>query len=174
MAILRDVSEVGNINLASEISQTFSKVEIDKVQEGLGILFEALPADNLTLWSKENDQLQYTCQALAFSSMANGLDYAVKYQQKQLDKIADDLNEHYKMHNSGEFWNSKAESMLERLAVCEHNLDALAQVFDVVKHNYKNSTGDSWKPYTPAAKTTAETATAYEVAATLARLKRVA
>jgi hypothetical protein len=174
MALLRDVSEVGNINLASEIAQTFSKVEIDKVQEGLGILFEALPADNLTLWSKENDQLQYTCQALAFSAMANGLDYAVKYQQKQIDKIADDLAEHFKSNQGTEFWNVKAESLLERLAVCEHNLDALAQVFDVVKHNYKNSTGDSWKPYTPPSKTTAETATAYEVQATLARLKRVA
>ena len=172
MTILKDVTVTSEINLASDIANTFSILDIEQMQEGLGLVFEALPADNLTLWSKENGQTQYTCQALTLSAMSTGLDYAVKNQQRMLDKIADDLNDHYKAQNPSEFWNTKAESMLERLAVCEHNLDAIAQVFDTVTKLYYNSTGDQWKPYNAPSKTLNQTATNLEVASVLARLKR--
>jgi hypothetical protein len=157
--------------IISTLTHSFTYVDIEKLEEGLGLVSEALPNDNLTQWSKDNGQVSYTCQALTFNAFANGLNYAVQNQQKQIGKIADDLNEHNKVNNGTEFWNVKAESLLERLAVCEHNLDALEQAFAVVKKLYENSTGDSWKVYTPPAKTATETATASEVASVLAKYK---
>jgi len=157
--------------LISAIGHSFTYMDIEKMSEGLGLLFESLPADNLTQWSKENGQFSYTCQALTFNALANGLAFAVSNQQKQISKIGDDLQEHNRVNNGTEFWNVKAESLLERLAVCEHNLDALDQVFTEVKNKYEQATGDAWRPYTPPSKTAKETATASEVASVLARLK---
>ena len=158
-------------NLISTISHQFTYVDIEKLQEGLGMVTEAMPNDNLTQWSKDNSQLSYTCQALTLNAFANGLSFALSNQTKQIDKIASDLSDHNKVNNGTEFWNVKAESLLERLAVCEPNLDALEQAFDVVKKLYENSTGDAWKPYTPPSKSTTETATASEVASVLAKYK---
>ena len=123
--------------LISAISHTFTYMDIEKMSEGLGLIFESLPSDNLSQWSKENGQFQYTSQALCFNALANGLDYAVKNQQKLASKTADDLNQHNKTNNGTEFWNVKAESLLERLAIIEHNLDALEQVFHAVKEKYE-------------------------------------
>lgn len=157
--------------LISAVSHSFTYMDIEKMSEGLGLVFESLPADNLTQWSKENGQFSYTCQALTFNALANGLSFAVQNQQKQISKIADDLNEHNKVNNGTEFWNVKAESLLERLAVCEHNLDALEQVFHEVKTKYEQATGDAWRPYTPPSTKAKETATASEVASVLAKYK---
>lgn len=157
--------------LISAVSHSFTYMDIEKMSEGLGLVFESLPADNLTQWSKENGQFSYTCQALTFNALANGLSFAVQNQQKQISKIADDLNEHNKVNNGTEFWNVKAESLLERLAVCEHNLDALEQVFHEVKTKYEQATGDAWRPYTPPSNKAKETATASEVANVLAKYK---
>jgi len=157
--------------LISAVAHTFTYMDIEKMSEGLGLLFESLPADNLSQWSKENGQFQYTSQALCFNALANGLDYAVKNQHKIASKTADDLNQHNKSNNGTEFWNTKAESLLERLAVIEHNLDALEQVFHAVKEKYEQATGDQWRPYTPPSKTATETATASEVASVLAKYK---
>ena len=76
-----------------------------------------------------------------------------------------------KTNNGTEFWNVKAESLLERLAIIEHNLDALEQVFHAVKEKYEQATGDQWRPYTPPSKSQKETATASEVAQVLAKYK---
>lgn len=157
--------------LISAVSHSFTYMDIEKMSEGLGLVFESLPADNLTQWAKENGQFSYTCQALTFNALANGLSFAVQNQQKQISKIADDLNEHNKVNNGTEFWNVKAESLLERLAVCEHNLDALEQVFHEVKNKYEQATGDTWRPYTPPSTKAKETATASEVASVLAKYK---
>lgn len=158
-------------NLIATIGNSFTFVNIDQLQEGLGLVMESLPNDNLTQWSKDNQQLSYTCQALTLNAFANGLNYALQNQQKQISKIADDLNEHNKVNNGTEFWNVKAESLLERLAVCEHNLDALEQAFHIIKKLYETSTGESWRVYTPPSKTAKETATASEVASVLAKYK---
>ena len=158
-------------NLIASIGNSFTFVNIPQLEEGLGLVFESLPNDNLTQWAKDNGQTSYTCQALVLNSFANGLNFALQNQQKQIGKIADDLNEHYKVNNGTEFWNVKAESLLERLAVCEHNLDAIEQAFHIVKKLYENSTGESWKVYTPPSKTSTETATASEVAQVLAKYK---
>ena len=157
--------------LISAVAHTFTYMDIEKMSEGLGLLFESLPADNLSQWSKENGQFQYTSQALCFNALANGLDYAVKNQTKLAGKTADDLNQHNKTNNGTEFWNVKAESLLERLAIIEHNLDALEQVFHAVKEKYEQGTGDAWRPYTPPSKTATETATASEVASVLSKYK---
>jgi hypothetical protein len=157
--------------LISAVAHTFTYMDIEKMSEGIGLLFESLPADNMTQWSKENGQFQYTSQALAFNALANGLDYGVKNQHKLATKTADDLNQHNKTNNGTEFWNVKAESLLERLAVIEHNLDALEQVFNAVKEKYEQATGDAWRPYTPPSKTATETATASEVASVLSKYK---
>jgi hypothetical protein len=157
--------------LISAVAHTFSYMDIEKMQEGIGLLFESLPADNMTQWSKENGQYQYTSQALAFNALANGLDYGVKNQHKLATKTADDLLQHNKTNNGTEFWNVKAESLLERLAVIEHNLDALEQVFHAVKEKYEQATGDAWRPYTAPSKTATETATASEVASVLSKYK---
>ena len=157
--------------LISAVAHTFTYMDIEKMSEGIGLLFESLPADNMTQWSKENGQFQYTSQALAFNALANGLDYGVKNQHKLATKTADDLNQHNKTNNGTEFWNVKAESLLERLAVIEHNLDALEQVFHAVKEKYEQATGDAWRPYTAPSKTATETATASEVASVLSKYK---
>ena len=157
--------------LISAVAHTFTYMDIEKMSEGIGLLFESLPADNMTQWSMENGQFQYTSQALAFNALANGLDYGVKNQHKLATKTADDLNQHNKTNNGTEFWNVKAESLLERLAVIEHNLDALEQVFNAVKEKYEQATGDQWRPYTPPSKTATETATASEVASVLSKYK---
>lgn len=173
MALLKDVAEGNNeYNLASEIANHWKITQVADIQDALGNLFEALPDDNLTQWSKDNQNTSYTAQALTFGAMASGLDYAVKYQEKSIAKLADDLTEHHKACDDTEFWNTKAESLLERLAVNEHNLDALSQTLESVKHFYENSTGDVWKAYTPASKTPVVSATSLELAATLARLGR--
>jgi hypothetical protein len=168
---IKEIKMSNQSELISAIAHQFTYTDIDKLAEGFGLVFESLPADNLTQWSKENGQYSYTCQALTFNAIANGIDYAVKNQTKQIGKIGDDLMEHNRVNNGTEFWNVKAESLLERLAVCEHNLDALEQVFQKVKELYEQATGDAWKPYTPPSKTSKETATASEVATVLARLK---
>ena len=155
--------------LISAVAHTFTYMDIEKMSEGIGLLFESLPADNMTQWSKENGQFQYTSQALAFNALANGLDYGVKNQHKLATKTADDLHQHNKTNNGTEFWNVKAESLLERLAVIEHNLDALEQVFHAVKEKYEQATGDAWRPYTAPSKTATETATASEVVSVLAK-----
>ena len=156
----------------SDVERNFSITDIEGLRSGLGLLAEALPSDNLTQWSKENGQYGYTCQAVTLNAMATGLNYAVSSQAKYLDKLADDLNEHYKQNDGTEFWNTKGESLLERVAVCEHNLDALEQVFHIIKDLYENSTGDAWKPYTAPTKTATQTATAGDVAEALARLQK--
>jgi hypothetical protein len=157
--------------LISAVAHTFTYMDIEKMSEGLGLLFESLPADNMTQWSKENGQFQYTSQALAFNALANGLDYGVKNQHKLATKTADDLLQHNKNNNGTEFWNTKAENLLERLAVIEHNLDALEQVFHAVKEKYEQATGDQWRPYIAPSKTATETATASEVASVLSKYK---
>ena len=163
-------------NLISTIAHDFTYVDIEKLQEGLGLVSEALPNDNLTAYSKETGQLAYTCQALTLNAMASGLHYALSSQNKMIDKIAQDLKEHYEAINETEFWNVKAEGLMERLAVCEHNLDALDQAYAVVKVLYENSTGDAWRPYTPKDKTSTatQTATSLDVASVLKKYKLVA
>lgn len=156
----------------ADVERNYSVTDIDALRQGLGLVAEALPNDNLTQWSKENGQFSYTCAAVTFNAIATGLNYAVSSQAKYLDKLADDLNEHYKVNDGTEFWNTKGESLLERVAVCEHNLDALEQVFHIVKDLYENATGDQWKPYTAPTKTATQTATAGDVAEKLAQLQK--
>jgi hypothetical protein len=156
----------------SDIERNFSITQIDELREGLGLVAQALPDDNLTQWSKENGQFAYTTRAVTLNALATGLHYAVSSQEKYLDKLSDDLDQHYKVNDGTEFWNTKGESLLERVAVCEHNLDGLEQVFAIVKDLYENASGDAWKPYTAPSKTATQTATAADVAETLLRLKK--
>lgn len=169
---MTDITVTGSINLASEIANHWKVTDVDAIQESIGNLFEALPDDNLTQWSKDQQNTSFTCQALVLSAMASGLDFSIKYQERSIAKLADDLTEHSRSCDDTEFWNTKAESLLERLAVNEHNLDALSQVFSSVKHFYSNSTGDTWKAYEAKSKTPVITATTLELASTLARLGR--
>lgn len=168
---MKDITETSELNLAGAIANTWQVTDVGSIDDAIGLLFEALPNDNLTQWSKDQQQLQYTAQAMVLNAIASGLDYAYKYQEKALDKIAVDLTEHQKSADGTEFWNGKAESLLERLAVTEHNSDAICQVLHAVKRRYQDSTGDAWKPWSPTVKVQVESATSNEVANVLARLK---
>jgi len=172
MTIMANVTETSEFNLAGAIANTWQVTDVNAIHDAIATLAEALPNDNLTQWSKDQQQLQYTAQAMVLNAIASGLDYAYKYQEKALDKIAVDLTEHQKSADGTEFWNAKAESLLERLAVTEHNSDAILQVLHSVKKNYEHSTGDAWKPWSPTAKVQVESATSNEVANVLARLQR--
>jgi len=172
MATLTDISVVpGSVNLASAIANTFKVFDIEQCKEGLGLMFESLPDDNLTEYSKTQQNTSYTCQALVLNAMANGLDYSLKTTFKALDKLTAEIDEHSKGNTETEFWNVRGEQLLERLAVIEHNIDALEQVFHMVKKYYAQSTGNEWTPYVAPSKNAGVTATAVELQATLARLK---
>lgn len=146
MTILKDVSVIeGESNLVQQINQEFNTLELHQMQQGLQLLVEALPDDNLTQWSKDNANTSYTAQAVVLNGMATGLHYALAGQNKMLDKVVDSLREHQEFGSqSTEFWNSRAESLLERIAVIETNIEALYQVFQAVKAHYKRSTSEEW------------------------------
>lgn len=169
MAILRDISENGQINLASQIANSFTFMEVSEMQNALKTFVETLPADNMTQWHKDKGILGYTSQAIVLNGFANALDYQLKNQNLQLDKIILSLKDCQNSKSDTEFWNNKVESNLERLAVIEHNLDTLEQVFSCVKNLYLNSTGEQWKPYIKPSEKVIETATAQELDNILAK-----
>lgn len=169
MAILKDISETGNINLASQIANSFTFMEVNEMQKALADFVATLPNDNMTQWHKDKGIMGYTAQAIVLNGFANAIDYQLKNQNQQMDKIVVNLKECQANKTDTEFWNSKVESNLERLAVIEHNLDILEQVFNTIKKLYLESTGDSWKPYVKPSEKVVETATALELDNILAK-----
>lgn len=174
MSILKDVSEVeGNQgNIATSVKALFQEFDMEKAQEGLGLLAESLADDNLTLYAKDNGLLNYTSRALVLNAFANGINYALTATNKSLDKLIDEIKELDKNFNGTEFDDVKVQQRLERLAVIENNIDSLEQVFHIVKHQYKNTTLNDWTPYTPPSKTQTDTQARADMTLALAKYAR--
>jgi hypothetical protein len=166
---MKDIAETGNINLASQIANSFTFMDISEMQKALADFVATLPSDNLTQWHKDKGILGYTSQAIVLNGFANAIDYQIKNQNLQMDKIVLSLKECQANKTDTEFWNNKVENNLERLAVIEHNLDTLEQVFLTIKKLYAQSTGDDWRPYVKPSEKVVETATALELDNILAK-----
>lgn len=147
MSILKDVSETGELNLASSIVNSFTFMEVSEMQRAIREFSNALPNDNLTAWAKENGIFAYTSQALVLNSFANALNYQLKNLNIQLDKVVNEMKELSQAETKTEFWDRRVQGTIERLAVIETNLDNLDQVFTEVKKLYEQSTGNTWTEY---------------------------
>lgn len=147
MSMLKDVSETGEINLASSIVNSFTFMEVSEMQRSIREFANSLPKDNLTDWAKENGIFSYTTQALVLNSFANALNYQLKNLNVQLDKVVNEMKELSIAETKTEFWDRKVQSTIERLAVIETNLDNLDQVFIEIKKLYESSTGNAWTEY---------------------------
>jgi septation ring formation regulator EzrA len=174
MAILRDITEVeGNTgNIATSVRAMFQEFDAEKANEAIGLLAESLADDNLTLYAKDNGMLNYTSRALVLNSIANGINYALSATNKSLDKLIDEIKNLNQSYTGTEFDSVKVEQRLERLAIIENNIDSLEQVFQIVKHHYKNTTLSDWQPYVPPSKTQTETQAKADMAQVLAKYAR--
>ena len=67
---MKDITETSELNLAGAIANTWQVTDVGSINDAIGLLFEALPNDNLTQWSKDQQQLQYTAQAMVLNAIA--------------------------------------------------------------------------------------------------------
>tara|TARA_R110002012_G_C11588946_1_gene606057 strand:+ start:791 stop:1282 length:492 start_codon:yes stop_codon:yes gene_type:complete len=103
--------------------------------------------DNLSLWAKENDKLEFTSRARAISGMLNGLVYSQKSQATYINGVLDKIEDAVNSSNTTDTHEAYIEGLQDNITQDEITQREFTNIIDLLKVEYKKATGDEWKPY---------------------------
>ena len=115
----------------------------EMVQEIVGEFTE----DNLTLWHKENDRLDFSSRARMLNGLCSGLDFQIKNQKNYLGNQQSNLKTALESSNTGDVQDSKIQSLKEQCELAEVGIDEAEELFLILKTEYSKTANSEWVAY---------------------------
>lgn len=103
--------------------------------------------DNLSLWARENDKLEFSSKARAISGMLNGLVYSQKSQVTYINGVLDKIKDAVNSSNTTDTHEAYIEGLQDNITQDEITQSEFTNLINLLKVEYKKATGDDWKPY---------------------------
>ncbi len=115
----------------------------------LNEIIENQPTDNVTEWQKENGTAHLqNAQATLLNALCSGLHFSIKSNSNYLDSqvlaLVDHLESAYRGSDSHNYQTENRTATIQNI---ELNIEGLAEAFEACKSLYKQSSGDTFKPY---------------------------
>jgi len=122
-------------------------MDIKEIQNAVKVIAGNLTNDNLSLWAKENEKLEFSSRARAISGMLNGLVYSQKSQVTYINGVLDKIKDAVNSSNTTDTHEAYIEGLQDNITQDEITQSEFTNLINLLKVEYKKATGDEWKPY---------------------------
>lgn len=103
--------------------------------------------ENLSLWAKENDKLEFSSRARMLNALLSGLTFAIKSQSQYISGVQTKIKEACESSNTTDTHEAYITGLMDNITQNDVTETEFADIILALKDEYKEATGSAWVPY---------------------------
>jgi len=124
-----------------------NRTNIKEIQEAVKLICGSLDSENLSLWAKENEKLDFSSRARFINAVLSGLTFALKSQENYISGVQVKIKDAIESNNGSDTHESYLQGLMENITMNDITTSEFHPIMDLLKVEYKKSTGSEWKAY---------------------------